>query len=385
VVTENKGYERLAERIGAGGYASYIRLLENQLSEEEAQTLVDLEDGMSLADLAKKLKLDEKATTAKIEDLLSRRVILKSKTGYIIPRSPRFFPQGPNNAKTRQLRTDFFRSGDYQKILVDGWKVRLKNGGRQSHKVIPAHKALLASANLDKNLILWYEDMAAIFNRADKRWQGGLKEDGTLGKREEGGCGCRSVWTDACDYAGGCTGWEWKKGEWGDDETAKNEATRPFRPGRREISVEEALKACYEMEDAGQIHISPNTAQITSTCNCCPCCCVIMQPMKNYGNVYEMLAPSRFRAVVDETKCTGCQTCVERCHFDAIEMRKAPGSKKLKSFILNEHCMGCGLCIFKCPSQAMHLELIRPPAHIPTTPWMSPSTAAGAKSSAAPK
>jgi NAD-dependent dihydropyrimidine dehydrogenase PreA subunit len=139
------------------------------------------------------------------------------------------------------------------------------------------------------------------------------------------------------------------------------------------------MQACYQMEDAGQIHISPNTAQITGTCNCCECCCVIMQPMKNYGNIYEMLAPSRYRAVIDEAKCAGCQTCVDRCHFDAIEMKKVPGSKKMKAFIINEHCMGCGLCIFKCPNQAMTLELVRPPDHIPTTPWMSPSTAAGVK------
>jgi NAD-dependent dihydropyrimidine dehydrogenase PreA subunit len=377
MVATNDSYEKLAEKIGAPGYPSYIKILENQLSPDEAQTIVDLANGISTADLANKLGLDQKATSAKIDDLVSRRFILRGKDGYAVPRTPRFFPQGPNNPKTRQLRTNFFRSGDYQKILVEGWKVRLKNGAPPSHKVIPAHQALLASKNLDKNHILWYEDMEAIFNRADKRWQGGLKEDGTLGTKEEGGCGCRSVWTDACDHAGGCTGWEWKTGEWGNDETAKNEKARPFRPGHREITVDEALKACYQMEDAGQIHISPNTAQITGTCNCCEDCCVIMQPMKNYGNIYEMLAPSRFRAVVDEEKCQGCQTCIERCHFDAIEMKKVPGSKKMKAFIINEHCMGCGLCIFKCSNNAMHLELVRPPDHIPTTPWMSPSTYAG--------
>ena len=381
MITGKEAYDRLAEKIGAAGYPRYIRILENQLSSEEAGLIVELEEGRTPAQLAVSLNLDEPVLAARIEDLLSRRVILKSKSGYTIPRSPRFFPQGPRNLATRQLWTDFFRSGDYQKILADGWKVRLKNGGLQSHKVIPAHQALKASPGLNPEHILWYEDMEQIFNRAEKRWQGGLKEDGTLGTREEAGCGCRSVWTDACDYIGGCTGWEWKAGEWGNDETRNNEKNRPFRPGRREFSVEEMMSACYKMEDAGQIHISPNTAQITSTCNCCPCCCVIMQPMKNYGNVYEMLAPSRFRAVIDEEKCLGCQTCVERCHFEAIEMRKVPGSKKMKAFIIDEHCMGCGLCIYKCPNNAMRFELVRPPAHIPTTPWMSPSTAAGTRGS----
>ena len=98
-----------------------------------------------------------------------------------------------------------------------------------------------------------------------------------------------------------------------------------------------------------------------------------MQPMKNYGDVYTMLAPSRYRAVIDEEKCIGCQTCIDRCHFDAIEMKKPEGSKKMKAYIIDGHCMGCGLCVFKCPQDAIQLELVRPPEHIPTTPWMSPS------------
>jgi Na+-translocating ferredoxin:NAD+ oxidoreductase RNF subunit RnfB len=105
--------------------------------------------------------------------------------------------------------------------------------------------------------------------------------------------------------------------------------------------------------------------------------------MTKYGNIYELLAPSRFKAVIDETLCNGCQTCVERCHFDAIEMRKAAGSKKMKSFVLDEHCMGCGLCIYTCPQKAMHLEIVRPPEHIPTVPRIDASTMEGQRANAA--
>jgi NAD-dependent dihydropyrimidine dehydrogenase PreA subunit len=375
MAAENSVYSQLSERVAGKVYPSYIKVLENQLASDEANFLVDVADGKSEGELAKIYHLDEKALAAKIEDLMARRYVVKRGGKLNIPRSPRFFPQGPRNEKTRQLFTDFFRTGDYQKSLVEGWVVRLAGGHPPSHKVIPAHKAFLASPNIDPQHILWYEDMEGIFKKAKTRWQGGLKEDGTLGKKTESGCGCRAVWTDDCDYAGGCTGWEWASGTWDTDETLRAEQTRPAFPGRtrRELSVEQAMDACLKMEDAGQIHISPNTAQITSTCNCCPCCCVIMQPMTNYGDVHTMLAPSRYRAVIDESKCEGCQDCVERCHFDAVEMKKPAGSKKMKAYIINEHCMGCGLCIFTCPNKAMHLELVRPPAHIPTTPWMSPS------------
>jgi NAD-dependent dihydropyrimidine dehydrogenase PreA subunit len=236
---------------------------------------------------------------------------------------------------------------------------RAKTREIKSHKIIPAKKALLASPNIKKEEILWYEDMEGIFKHSKAISQGGFhQEDGTLSTKE--GCGCRRYW-GTCDTPGGCTGWAWKEGEWGQE----NAGGLPFG-GKWQVSFEQAMDSIYKMEEYGAIHLSPNTAQITSTCNCCECCCEIIHGMKKRGTIWELLAPSRFRAVIDEEKCAGCQTCVDRCHFDAIEMKKVPGSKKMKAFILNEHCMGCGLCIFKCPNKAMRLEIVRPPAHIPT-------------------
>jgi translation initiation factor RLI1 len=97
--------------------------------------------------------------------------------------------------------------------------------------------------------------------------------------------------------------------------------------GRKNISVEESLGYVYDMEEQGMVHVSPNTSQVTSTCNCCPCCCMVLHSFLNYGNVWKTLAPSRYRAVIDQEKCNGCQTCVERCHFEAVEMQKLPNSK----------------------------------------------------------
>jgi len=187
-------YGQLSERVAGKVYPSYIKVLENQLTPEEAKFLVDVADGKNENELAKIYNLNEKALSARIEDLMARRYTVKRGGKLNIPRSPRFFPQGPSNEKTRHLFTEFFRCGDYQKSLVDGWVVRLKNGGMPSHKVIPAHKAFLASPNIDPKHILWYEDMEGIFKKSKKRWQNGLKPDGTLGFKTESGCGCRSVW-----------------------------------------------------------------------------------------------------------------------------------------------------------------------------------------------
>ncbi len=369
MTTRNDIYVKLSEKIGVVGYPRYIEILENQMKPEEAELAVDLAEGKTSEQLMKKFKIDEKSLSARIEDLLNRGFVRQGEDGkYRIPQMPRFFPRINNTPKLKQLWFDFFHSGDYCEIDVTHMKSRAKERPQiRSHKIIPARKALLASPNIKIEQVLWYEDMEQIFRKAKKRYQGGLNEDGTLGKRENSGCGCRRYW-GTCESVGGCTGWEWEEGTWPTDETIRYEQSRrtAIRPGRRPVTVEEALYACDAMEDAGQIHLSPKTAQITSTCNCCECCCEIIHGFKKLANIWELLAPSRFKAVIDESKCQGCQTCVERCHFDAVEMKKVPGSKKLKAFIINEHCMGCGLCIFKCPNNAMHLEIIRPPEHIPT-------------------
>ena len=94
---------------------------------------------------------------------------------------------------------------------------------------------------------------------------------------------------------------------------------------------------------------------------------------ESIGHVW---AKSRFEAVVDRDKCTGCQDCVDRCQFDAIEMVRVKtattkkGKKgKLKSIIDPEKCWGCGVCVLACDeANAMSMKTVRPPEHIPVMP-----------------
>jgi len=360
-MAEEKGiYERLSEKIGVVGYPRYIKILELQMKPEEAELAVDLANGAKPEELKAKLKIDDKTLKERIEALIEGRFIRHTKDDkYYIPQMPRFFPRINNTPELKKLWFEFYHSGDYIAIDVAHMTARAKKRPEiRSHKIIPARKALQASTHIPREQILWYEDMEQIFKRSRRITQGGLnKADGTLGTTGEG-CGCRRYW-GTCGSPGGCTGWEWKEGVWG------KPVGLPFG-AEWEATLDQALAACDTMEDAGLIKMSPNTAQIDSTCNCCECCCEIIAGFKKLANVWELISPSRFRAVIDQDKCLGCQTCVERCHFDAVEMRKVPGEKKMKAFIIDEHCMGCGLCIFKCPANAMKFELVRPPSHIPT-------------------
>jgi MinD superfamily P-loop ATPase len=66
-------------------------------------------------------------------------------------------------------------------------------------------------------------------------------------------------------------------------------------------------------------------------------------------------------AVIDETKCTRCNLCREKCNFNAIkeDMQIDPFS-----------CEGCGVCSFVCPANALTLiERVSGQAYISETEY----------------
>ena len=105
----------------------------------------------------------------------------------------------------------------------------------------------------------------------------------------------------------------------------------------REISKKDAIEMLKMCEEEGLVHVVGNTRDLGHIiCNCCSDCC-INWPRPRTGPI-KFAAPSRFLAVVDEDLCTGCETCLERCYFDAITMDDG------LAVIDAENCMGCGLC-----------------------------------------
>ena len=122
-----------------------------------------------------------------------------------------------------------------------------------------------------------------------------------------------------------------------------------------------------ELEKGGLMHLMPNYAGAPDyvMCNCCECCCAVLKPAILSGRLRQLYAPSRYMATIDLEKCAGCQDCVERCFFNAIEMRLTMDSRKKKAYIINDNCMGCGSCIVGCPQGAIAFELVRPHEHIP--------------------
>ena len=144
------------------------------------------------------------------------------------------------------------------------------------------------------------------------------------------------------------------------------------RESGRELSLEEALELNEIIEEDGLLHIWPNNDTMIgpkTSCNCCRDCCMIYVPMDQAGlSIGSVWEKSRFQASVIQDDCTGCQECVDRCKFDAIEMVRPEGSKKYKAVINAENCFGCGACAVGCEPGAIKMEAVRPPEHIPGAP-----------------
>ncbi|MGC8839050.1 MAG: 4Fe-4S dicluster domain-containing protein, partial [Anaerolineae bacterium] len=67
-------------------------------------------------------------------------------------------------------------------------------------------------------------------------------------------------------------------------------------------------------------------------------------------------------AVVDQTRCTGCLTCVRACPFGAVRINpEAVGAGGIlgAAEVQAAACRGCGICAAECPAKAIQLEHFR--------------------------
>jgi Fe-S-cluster-containing hydrogenase component 2 len=131
--------------------------------------------------------------------------------------------------------------------------------------------------------------------------------------------------------------------------------------GRR-VDLEEALSILKEAQESGLV-TQPATAQNpTGMCNCCGDCCGVLISIKEHPKPANLVC-SNYYAMADRGLCAGCETCLERCQMDAIEM-----DEDNRAVVNRDRCIGCGLCVMTCAAEAMRLtpkpekERTTPPA-----------------------
>ena len=116
----------------------------------------------------------------------------------------------------------------------------------------------------------------------------------------------------------------------------------------RYISCDEAKEIARKNEAAGLV-LQPFNAQYTGgMCSCCGDCCGMLRALKKHSNPAATVK-SNYYARVEESTCTGCGTCLDRCQMEAIVIADSTALIDLK------RCIGCGLCVSTCPTEAMHL------------------------------
>jgi ferredoxin len=128
----------------------------------------------------------------------------------------------------------------------------------------------------------------------------------------------------------------------------------------RYITKEEARQIVIKNEEAGLVMQPFNSQKVGGMCSCCGDCCGMLRSLKKQPNPAEAVQ-SNYYARVDAELCTGCETCVDRCQMEAVEIVDG-----ISEVLLNR-CIGCGLCVTTCPTEAIllvkkdHDHLYEPP------------------------
>ena len=347
-------YLEAAEKLGYPGSASCIKFLRVLFTPEEGELLLEFLEPATCEQVAKRLNIDEKDLQEKLDDFKRRRLLFWGKIEYVFKFGIHVFFARIPHAKEEYIPDGFWEAWrEFHPEEIErfqrGFSKALdspESTGVPSNRIIPYRLALTASPKVKSENILWYEDMEQIFEHEE---QIGIVE-----------CPCRKEFKNCerplmtCYYF------------------AEHTLDRDINEysTMKKLTVAEATVYSDELEKGGLMHLMPNYAGAPDyvMCNCCECCCAVLKPAILSGRLRQLYAPSRYLATVDLDKCVGCQDCVDRCFFNAIEMRLTLDSKKKKAYIMNDNCMGCGSCIVGCKQGAVTFELVRPPEHIPERP-----------------
>lgn len=118
----------------------------------------------------------------------------------------------------------------------------------------------------------------------------------------------------------------------------------------RQITADEAIAIVKKADESGLVHAGANSKHLSNICNCCPCCCASMKGITTRDQDRQKFMNALFEAVVDESQCTACEMCLERCPVDAISVEEyASVDRNL--------CLGCGLCASDCSMEAISMLL----------------------------
>ncbi|MFX1530763.1 MAG: 4Fe-4S binding protein [Promethearchaeota archaeon] len=126
----------------------------------------------------------------------------------------------------------------------------------------------------------------------------------------------------------------------------------PFKSSNlKKVTKEEIQDLLEKCDERGLIHqliYFPNPQFYYLVCNCCPCCCVVLNKFLTSGS--PQMIKSDFIAETDLDLCENCGECEIWCNFGA----RTICNDQLQ--FNSNRCFGCGICISKCPNNAIYLK-----------------------------
>jgi ferredoxin len=347
-MARNGIYKELSDKLGVWESERFLKILDAMLTPDEARICLELFEPATRQELAGRLGIEEKDLSQKLDVLVDKGALTRGLTQYafhttllafhhecVADTAPHTGPYALSQ-ELKELWADFFYN-EWSYHFIEHTEGMIRALGRNL-PIWPAIGALERSPNIKPEDILPEENWKLRIENAKSR---------ILAP-----CGCRISWGHKCDLplmtCFAC--FDRPRGEY-----------YLNQPGRmlKEVSLEESLAIARQAEEAGLVH--------WGDCYCCDCCCENLYPVTR-AKRWDLMTPNRFLAVVDEEKCTGCEECIERCPFEAIEMTPGATPKEQKSFVDPEKCKGCGLCIITCKPNALTFKIVRPPEYLKPKP-----------------
>jgi ferredoxin len=308
-------------------YIEYLSLMYSPEIAKIVQILPVFPEGIHIKEFANQINIDEKDLVEKLNDVSRKRFVVAHGRLYSLPNAFMIYDvpfivkenyEGPDAKKFADLSRKFFIEDKYYKKWETSWKGT------------PYMRVLTVSEEIDpEHEIIPLEEVYSII---DKNNSFAIID-----------CPCR--------LRAGISGVRECTDKYPLHNCLQIGPAADFfpDPGKKKISKEEAKEVVKQSAEVGLVLATDNSAKLATTiCSCCECCCGILRGLTQFDNP-RAIAKANFISTVDTDTCTACETCVDRCKFNAITVEDF-------AIVNPEKCIGCGLCAVTCPSDAITMK-----------------------------